>query len=306
MRQSRISKSPCVSTSVSTPARPSPVVRLAATLIVLGAFPAIAAETVTLVSDRDNTLMNVPDGSLSFALSEVVFVGRIGSQGPAAKLRRGLMRFDVASLVPKGATILSARLEVQCVMTVSGNHTVTLRRVTEDWGEGTSFSSGGAGVPATPGDATWLHRFWPDVLWSTPGGSFVPQVSASTVIGGTGPYAWSSTPAMVADVQAWLDLPESNFGWMIRGNESVPQSVKALGSHENQVISQRPRLVIEYEPPFTPQPDIDGDGLVGPSDLTILLASWGPCPRAACPADLTGDGAVDAGDLTILLGAWSV
>lgn len=49
--------------------------------------------------------------------------------------------------------------------------------------------------------------------------------------------------------------------------------------------------------------DLDGDGTVGASDLSILLGAWGPC-TGGCPADLDGDGTVDAADLAALLGAW--
>ncbi len=48
--------------------------------------------------------------------------------------------------------------------------------------------------------------------------------------------------------------------------------------------------------------DLDGDGSVGPSDLALLLASWGPC--GSCGADLDGDGSVGASDIAILLAAW--
>jgi hypothetical protein len=51
--------------------------------------------------------------------------------------------------------------------------------------------------------------------------------------------------------------------------------------------------------------DLNGDGVVDVSDLLILLAAWGPCPRSGnCPADLNGDGAVDVSDLLILLANW--
>lgn len=51
--------------------------------------------------------------------------------------------------------------------------------------------------------------------------------------------------------------------------------------------------------------DIDGDGAVGATDLSILLGVWGTCPSGApCPADLTGDGSVDAADLATLIGSW--
>jgi hypothetical protein len=49
--------------------------------------------------------------------------------------------------------------------------------------------------------------------------------------------------------------------------------------------------------------DLDGDGMVGTSDLLALLAAWGPCPQD-CPADLDGDGEVATSDLLILLANW--
>lgn len=51
--------------------------------------------------------------------------------------------------------------------------------------------------------------------------------------------------------------------------------------------------------------DLNGDGVVNVADLLILLAAWGPCPRATeCPADLNNDGVVDATDLLQLLAKW--
>ena len=47
--------------------------------------------------------------------------------------------------------------------------------------------------------------------------------------------------------------------------------------------------------------DLDGDGNVGGSDLTILLGAWGTNDPAA---DLTDDGIVGGADLTVLLGCW--
>ena len=52
--------------------------------------------------------------------------------------------------------------------------------------------------------------------------------------------------------------------------------------------------------------DIDGNGSVGFSDLTLLLNGWGPCPAppASCDADLDVNGSVGFSDLTILLNSW--
>jgi hypothetical protein len=45
--------------------------------------------------------------------------------------------------------------------------------------------------------------------------------------------------------------------------------------------------------------DLDGDGIVGASDIGIMLLDYGPC--AGCPSDLDGSGTVDDGDVSFLL-----
>ena len=49
--------------------------------------------------------------------------------------------------------------------------------------------------------------------------------------------------------------------------------------------------------------DLDGDGVVGGSDLGLLFVEWGPCP-GACKADLDGDGVVGGSDLGLLFVRW--
>jgi hypothetical protein len=71
-------------------------------------------------------------------------------------------------------------------------------------------------------------------------------------------------------------------------------------------VGNRAALKAEsYFPPETaPCPaDLDGDGSVASSDLTLLLAAWGACGKS-CAADLDDDGQVAAGDLATLLAAW--
>ena len=56
--------------------------------------------------------------------------------------------------------------------------------------------------------------------------------------------------------------------------------------------------------------DIDGNGVVGPQDVALLLNAWGVVPTGvafdprALDADLDGNGEVGATDIAMLLGSW--
>lgn len=165
--------------------------------------------------------------------------------------RRALIAFDFAS-IPAGSTITSVTLTLTCTRSASLAEPVSLRPALASWGEGPSIAlgEGGMGTAALPGDATWRYRFFPDVLWATEGGDLGPT-SATTPVAGEGAYTWS-TPAMAADVQGWLANPGINHGWAIVGNEDLPQTAKRFASRENEVLAQRPVLVVEYTPVPTP------------------------------------------------------
>jgi hypothetical protein len=54
--------------------------------------------------------------------------------------------------------------------------------------------------------------------------------------------------------------------------------------------------------------DLDDDGSVAFDDFMLLLAAWGPCPKACpryCAGDLDGDCAVGIVDFLALLNNWS-
>ena len=71
----------------------------------------------------------------------------------------------------------------------------------------------------------------------------------------------------------------------------------SLGGNPDQNVT------VILTPVFPPLGDLDNDGVVGSSDLIILLGAWGRC-RGECIADLDGDGVVGTGDLILLLGNW--
>ena len=51
--------------------------------------------------------------------------------------------------------------------------------------------------------------------------------------------------------------------------------------------------------------DLDGDGAVGGSDISLLLGAWGPC-APGCPEDANGDLKVDGADLALMLSRWGL
>ncbi|MHC4415526.1 MAG: DNRLRE domain-containing protein [Planctomycetota bacterium] len=258
------------------------------------------ADVVTLTPVKDNTLFST-DGTTSNGAGNAVFSGRTGPSSGSVR-QRAVVAFDVSGSVPPGSTITSAGLTLTLISAgAAGDQTHTLHRIAQDWGEGTSIGFGGTGAPSTPGDATWLHTFFPDLLWANQGGDFEPTASGSTIVGTTpGPYTWSSTPQMVADVQGWLDDPASDFGWLVKGNEDLDNTAKKLASREAKNEGQRPLLAIEFTPPPCPWDcQATPDGNVGISDLLALLAQWGG--PGTC--DFNGAG-VGINDLLDLLANW--
>jgi len=53
---------------------------------------------------------------------------------------------------------------------------------------------------------------------------------------------------MVADVQMWVDQPETNFGWLVIGNESERSTAKRFASKDNSTTADHPTLTIVYMP----------------------------------------------------------
>lgn len=207
-------------------------------------FPMAGAmgTVVTLEPVKDTTIFS-ENGNLSSALGDL-FVGKTaGTAG--TDLRRALIAFDVAGSIPADATIMSVTLTMQSTRSGSSANTITLHKLNQDWGEGTSNSSNGRGANATTNDATWTHRFFnTSDTWNQGGGDFSSMVSGSLDVSGTGTKTWNSTAQMVADVQDWLDNSSTNFGWILTGSESTSRSAKRFTSREG--TSNKPTLTIDF------------------------------------------------------------
>ena len=213
-----------------------------ALVVSFAGFASASANIINIMPSKDNTLYEYDpaEGDHSNGAGFHFFAG----ENAMGELRRGVLAFDVAGTIPAGSTITAVTLSMNMSMTPTGAVTVELHKLLADWGEGTSHApmGEGDGAPATPNDATWRHRFFDSVFWTTQGGDFSPTVSASQSVAGIGQYTWSSTQ-MVADVQLWLDNPGSNFGWLVLGDETGGATAKRFDTRES---ASPPVLTIQY------------------------------------------------------------
>jgi len=204
-----------------------------------------------LAPSKDNTMYE--EGDFSNGKGEYIFAGdNVGGETPPPDARRALLAFPVPGSIPANAVVDSVRLRLRLSRTLAGTYAVALHRATADWGEGLSDASfeEGAGAAALTDDATWTHSFFNTVTWTTGGGDFEPIASAQQSVGSLGFYTWSSAQ-MTADVQAWLDTPAANFGWVLVGDETVVAggTAKRFDSRENSTAANRPKLTVYYTVP---------------------------------------------------------
>lgn len=207
--------------------------------------PAQAA-TVAIPAARDTTLVEDPNGALANGAGPAIFAGRTNATNNG--VRRGLVVFDLVKALPANPpTAMNIEEVAVALMNLTESNVAPaeyrLHRVLADWGEGTSSSSGGAGAAATPGDATWIHTFHSNRFWMHNGAQFVGVPSARLTIAGPGVYRFEDE-ALLSDVRFWVSHPEENFGWILIGDETHPQTVRAFASRENPVSALQPVLEI--------------------------------------------------------------
>ena len=215
-----------------------------------------AQTTVTLSPLKDNSIFSDMPGN-SNAIGADLLAGNTSGLAP----RRALIKFDVAATIPAGALITSVSLILNLNKIGPGAvaSNVSLFKLLSDWGEGTSNAGNGTtadgnGTTATLNDVTWPCRFANGAggcsqAWSVSGGDFLNTVSAVTLVGTSlVDYTWTSTN-MVSDVQSWINSPASNFGWIIKGDETIATTARRYGSREYPVLANRPRLTVTYNSP---------------------------------------------------------
>ena len=241
--------------------------------------------TITLQALKDNTIY-AENGATSNGGGQTLFTGVRQNN-----IRRSLLAFDLSS-IPAGATITSAELRMNCTV-LNTAQSVSIHRLGADWGEGTAAGTLTSGATAGTGDATWTHRNYNSVLWSTAGGQYTATASASVTVSATGQVNWSSA-GLLADVQMWQGMPAMNWGWIVRSNEVTNNVNVTFASKENSTAANRPRLVITYTPPVATGACCMSDGTcstVSQATCTSMGGSYGgdgtSCATTYCPVTLT-------------------
>jgi hypothetical protein len=192
----------------------------------------------------DTTLFSESDNSGGG--NDGIFSGTINRPSNNLPHRRALLRLDLLS-IPEGGIVQSVSLQMRVSSSGGGFGDIdyTLHQVSNRWGEGTVVGAlqGGFGGPAQSGDATWNQNEFGISSWANPGGDFVPSASATAAAGLAGTMVTWSDAGMIGDVQAWINTPETNFGWIVISTiEGEQQRVKKF--HSSEATAFRPVVTI--------------------------------------------------------------
>jgi hypothetical protein len=228
---------------------------------------AISAQVV-LQATRDNSMYSEAPMN-SNGRGDHFIAGRAGG---ATSLRRGLLGFDLTGLP---SAIRVDRVALELVFQGGTNmendpRFVTMHRLLNNWGEGTSdsgpggSSGSGNGAPATANDATWQYRNFNTQTWTSfnpavsgsGGGDFVADASAGALVGidpgvmvtwQTIRFVAGPPTGLVADVEHWRVNPSLNYGWLFKvADESPIRTARRFNSKDHPNAALRPRLIIDY------------------------------------------------------------
>jgi hypothetical protein len=198
---------------------------------------------------------------------------------------QALVRFDGlvgGDGIPEGSEILAATLVIDIpddIDTPFYNPAFFVHRVVRSWSETSTWNSLSGGLTVGPDLAASFASFSGD---NQPDGDTMRRIDVTSVV-----REWmTGTPNW-----GFAILPQ-----IISGNDD---GIEIIASENGNVIL-RPRLEVTYRAPKPVTPgDLDGDGVVGASDVSLMLLDFGLC--AGCTSDLDGNGEVDGGDLSFLL-----
>jgi hypothetical protein len=231
---------------------------LAVTIALCLVAESMRADSVTLTPSADAELREITPQFFNGSGATMVSGGLGSNQGNTR--RRALMKFDLAEAVPSGATVTSVELTVQVVHMLPPSpvgSNFELHRLLRHWREAAT---------------SWTWADNPGSAWDAAGAGSASDAelspSASVAVSGLGQYVFSSTPELVADVQRWVDNPDSNAGWLLRSNTEGPFTARHFGTRE--VAARAARLTVEFE--LVPSLEPVTIGAVSMQDGTLTFA----------------------------------
>ena len=240
-----------------------------------------SAVTLSLGPTAD-TFINSVDPDNNNGASQSFFTGENGQGG----VMRGLLQFALPAGLQGRVTVSGVTLTLTTEAVGTGTMlpaaaTESLQRVNVAWTEGTGAGNAmmtyTVGQPCGTTGATWND---PDCTGGTPwaGGDVTATVSgtASAPAELDTAVIWDSmagSAGLLADVQAWMDDPATNHGWMI-SSSTEGTSAKAQRFYSREVAGKGPALGITFA-------------------CTAEFADAGPTCGITLPAD--GGGADAAG-----------
>jgi hypothetical protein len=152
---------------------------------------------------------------------------------PGNQIQRSLVRFDIGD-IPAGIRVESAILSLYMDGATENSPPmiVNLYRVQGDWAEDITWNQHAAlAVDASP----------------------VASIQIPTTLGW---YRWDITSL----VQQWINSPGSNFGLLLRGDESMGQHLRAFWTKDcpiqqcDPLPGKRPNIEVNWTAPLTPTP----------------------------------------------------
>jgi hypothetical protein len=245
-----------------------------------------------------DTFINSASPDNNNGASPSIYTGENGQTG----LMRGLIMFALPGALQGQVTVSRVTLTLVTQGTGTGDlnpptaATESLQAVTVAWSEGAGFGSGmtanTVGQACGTTGATWDQ---PNCIGGSPwtGGSVSATVSGTASVPAaldtavTWDSATDGNAGMVADVQAWIDSPDTNQGWRI-SSSTEGMSAQAQRFYSREGAGHGPSLsvtlacrvgLVEIDGGCVPSSDSgatqDGDGASSPVDGGIVGGGQG-------------------------------
>ncbi len=167
----------------------------------------------------------------------------------------------------------------------------------------------------TPTSSNWFG-----ILWQHPPNNWggAPGLSVAPGADRVGFYAWSDPPSdatfrvgggndgfttqltfSLGTEPAWYELPIDPNSYT---DVSTGFGILADGPTPRTISVSTPTWMAKA--PIHCEGDLNGDDVIGPSDLGLLLGAWNESASSFPLGDLSGNGVIDAADLGLLIGRW--